>query len=127
MFSRLDDDCNSQEICQGVTCVLGCRSSSSCPASLACINNQCADPCAATTAACGTNALCTVVNHLAVCACPAGLTGDARRACGNKVVPCSPAGGQCAPGFKCVGGACASSCESSDDHCLLNEVRTGWD
>ena len=121
---RLDDDCNSQEICQGVTCVLGCRSSSSCPLGAACINNQCADPCAASTAACGTNALCSVVNHEAVCACPAGLSGDPRRACGHPVVACAGKGGaaECRAGFKCVGGACASSCETSNDDCLSNEV-----
>jgi hypothetical protein len=116
---RLDDDCNSQEICQGVTCVLGCRSSSSCPLNAACINNQCADPCVAP--ACGTNALCSVVNHEAVCACPAGLTGDPRQACSHPLVACSAAAG-CADGLKCVGGACASTCETSNDDCLSNEV-----
>ena len=78
---RVDDDCNSDEICQGVTCVLGCRSSSTCPASQACINNQCTDPCSSSISSCGTNAVCTVQNHQALCSCPAGLTGDPTTAC----------------------------------------------
>ena len=78
---RVDDDCNSDEICQGVTCVLGCRSSSTCPASQACINNECTDPCSSSISSCGTNAVCTVQNHQALCSCPAGLTGDSTIAC----------------------------------------------
>ena len=69
-FSRLDDDCNSEEICQGVTCKLGCRSSATCSENQACINNKCTDPCASKP--CGANALCSVGNHQALCSCPAG-------------------------------------------------------
>ena len=118
---RRDDDCNSQEICKGVTCVLGCRSSSSYPNDLACINNQCTDPCSSSTTSCGTNALCSVVNHQAVCSCPSGLTGDPVRGCRHPVQVCSNSA-QCKKGYKCVGGICSASCSSSNENCLLNEV-----
>lgn len=44
----------------------------------ACINYQCVDPCISK---CGTNARCEPKNHLAVCTCPDGFTGDARASC----------------------------------------------
>lgn len=44
----------------------------------ACINNKCKDPCPGV---CGTDAICSVVNHLPVCSCPSGLTGNAWRHC----------------------------------------------
>lgn len=55
----------------------GCRPecvlNSDCPASYACIQNKCRDPCPGT---CGLNAECHVVNHLAACTCNVGYTGN---------------------------------------------------
>ena len=137
LWRRLDDDCNSEEICQGVTCVLGCRSAQTCGAQQACIDNRCQDPCSSNLA-CGTNALCTVENHLPVCNCPQGkprlslcflfknflfycvlkyktilgLSGDPSKACVQPVVKCST-NSDCTSGSTCVDGLCASSCEDS--------------
>ena len=84
-------------------------------------HNYYADPCSSSTTSCGTNAICSVENHQAVCSCPAGLTGDPARGCRHPVQVCSSSV-QCRKGYKCVGGVCAASCSSSNENCLLNEV-----
>lgn len=50
-----------------------CTSDSECSSNLACLNQKCKDPCPG---ACGTNALCTTVNHRAVCSCQIGYSGN---------------------------------------------------
>lgn len=50
-----------------------CVLSTECPRHLACLRNKCRDPCIGT---CGQNAVCEVVNHIPVCACSEGFTGD---------------------------------------------------
>lgn len=56
----------------------GCRPecvlSTDCPRDRACIRNKCSDPCPGT---CGQDALCSVVNHIPICSCPEGRTGNA--------------------------------------------------
>jgi len=72
---------NYQEVC---TCLPGftgnpplcrpeCVINAECPSNLACIQQKCKDPC---NGACGIRALCTVVNHNAICSCPTGFRGD---------------------------------------------------
>lgn len=60
----------------------GCRPecilNSDCPSNKACVHNKCKDPCPGT---CGQNADCQVVNHLPVCNCFTGYTGDPYRFC----------------------------------------------
>lgn len=60
----------------------GCRPecvlNSDCPTNKACVRNRCEDPCAG---ACGSNAICQVVNHLPSCTCSYGYTGDSYRYC----------------------------------------------
>lgn len=51
-----------------------CLMNSDCAANRACIRNKCIDPCPNT---CGTSAICQVLNHIPMCSCPAGLTGNA--------------------------------------------------
>lgn len=55
----------------------GCRPecilNSDCSPNKACIRNTCADPCPGT---CGQNSECHVINHLPVCNCIAGFTGN---------------------------------------------------
>lgn len=55
-----------------------CINDSECPSIHACINNRCQNPCVGT---CGRNAECQVANHLPVCHCNAGYTGDPFRYC----------------------------------------------
>lgn len=60
----------------------GCRPecvvNTDCPTNRACVNNKCADPCPGS---CGTSAECQVVNHLPLCTCFDGYTGDPFRYC----------------------------------------------
>lgn len=44
----------------------------------ACIRQKCQDPCPGT---CGLEALCSITNHIPICTCPHGTTGDAFRQC----------------------------------------------
>ncbi|KAF0298054.1 Neurogenic locus notch 3 [Amphibalanus amphitrite] len=55
---------------------LGCRADRECPSTKACINGRCEDPCK-----CGTNAMCDVIAHRAVCKCPSGYQGNPEISC----------------------------------------------
>lgn len=55
------------------SCRPECVISSECPSQLACINQHCRDPCPGS---CGINAICHVLNHVPVCTCHEGHTGD---------------------------------------------------
>lgn len=50
-----------------------CTINSECPSNKACIQNKCIDPCPGS---CGFNAKCTIFNHLPICSCFDGYTGD---------------------------------------------------
>lgn len=50
-----------------------CTMNSDCSRVKACVNQFCVDPCIGT---CGTNAKCDVVNHIPMCSCFPGTTGD---------------------------------------------------
>lgn len=55
-----------------------CTVNSDCPSNKGCVNNKCEDPCPGS---CGTNAECQVVNHVPLCTCYSGYTGDPFRYC----------------------------------------------
>ncbi|KAG8232833.1 hypothetical protein J437_LFUL013159, partial [Ladona fulva] len=57
-----------------VGCRPQCTINSDCPRDRACMNYHCQDPCPGV---CGINALCHVYDHIAICTCPEGFTGDA--------------------------------------------------
>jgi hypothetical protein len=89
---------NAYEGCRP-ECVLG----SDCNRDRACIRNKCVDPCPGT---CGNGAKCEVVNHIPICSCPNGYTGDPFSNCrimDTPVVtplnPCSPS--PCGPNSQC--------------------------
>lgn len=73
---------------------------SECGLQLACIKNKCRDPCPEL---CGQNAVCNVYNHIPVCSCPSGMTGNAFTLCSPveivNVNPCSPS--PCGPNSRC--------------------------
>lgn len=60
----------------------GCRPecvlNNDCPRDKACIRSKCLDACVGT---CGLNAQCTVTNHIPICSCLAGFTGNAFVSC----------------------------------------------
>lgn len=86
---------NTQCINEVCTCLpeykgdpyLGCRPECvlnfDCSRDEACINNKCKNPCIGT---CGRDALCKVANHIPICTCPLGMSG-------NPFVICSPVEG----------------------------------
>lgn len=69
----------------------------------ACVKNKCVNPCIGT---CGNNAICEVYNHIPMCHCPSGMTGNAFITCHQIVLqepvvrnPCSPS--PCGPNSQC--------------------------
>lgn len=61
-----------------VGCHPECILNTECPRNKACIRNRCEDPCVGM---CGREALCSVNNHIPLCDCPYGYTGNAYIAC----------------------------------------------
>lgn len=72
---------NGQAVCSCVpgyrgsppTCRPECAVSLECPLKEACNNQKCINPCLG---ACGTAAICDVINHNPICTCPPSFTGD---------------------------------------------------
>lgn len=50
-----------------------CTVNSDCPSDRACIRQKCTNPCPGS---CGLSSQCTVFNHIPVCTCLEGFTGD---------------------------------------------------
>lgn len=89
-----------------MACRPECVLSSECPRNLACIQQKCTDPCPGT---CGTNAICDVVNHIAMCHCPDRMTG-------NAFVQCTPVQRRLTPFF-------FKNTSSFLTHCLVDVYR----
>lgn len=98
----------------------GCRPecvyNADCPSTLSCIKQHCRDPCIGT---CGTNAHCTVVNHLPTCNCIGGFEGDPFSGCNRvpitsvtPISPCEPS--PCGPNSICrnINGRPTCSCQT---------------
>lgn len=80
--------CGTNAICRDGQCscvvehqgdpYVGCRPecvlSTDCPRDKACLRNKCVNPCQGT---CSSNAICEVINHVPMCSCPQGMTGNA--------------------------------------------------
>lgn len=60
------------------SCRPECTINSECAPNAACINERCKDPCIGS---CGISAICNVVNHVPICTCDYGLTGDPFSGC----------------------------------------------
>lgn len=90
--------CGPNSICRNGICTctegyhgdphLGCRPecvyNSDCPSDKGCQRNKCVNPCVGT---CGLNADCVVINHIPMCTCLKGMSG-------NAFVECRPAVGR---------------------------------
>lgn len=70
--------CVPNYIGQPPNCRPECTINAECPSNLACIKEKCQDPCLGS---CGVNALCSVVNHNAICTCISGYEGDPTMQC----------------------------------------------
>lgn len=80
--------CGSNAVCNKGECscapeyhgdpYFGCRPecvyNTDCPSDKACMKNKCQNPCLNT---CGINAKCDVLNHVPMCTCPKGMSGNA--------------------------------------------------
>ena len=71
-----------------------CSTNADCNRNKACLRSKCVDPCIGT---CGQNAQCEIVNHIPICSCPNGYTGDPFSFCRveeqktiAKIDPCHP-------------------------------------
>ncbi|GLH00240.1 Putative dumpy, partial [Gryllus bimaculatus] len=94
-----------------------CSSDQECALDEACVRGQCANPCAGK-GACGMNALCSVANHLKLCACPPGFTGKADVECVR--VTCR-VHNDCFLGHICLNNMCIFGCTTNDD-CTASEA-----
>lgn len=84
-----------------VECRPECILNTECPRNRACIRNKCQDPCPGV---CGINAICEVNNHVPMCRCPDGMTGNAFFECQQQRIevaqnPCQPS--PCGPNSQC--------------------------
>lgn len=55
-----------------------CTINSECASALACISEKCRDPCPGS---CGISAVCSVINHIPICSCIEGYTGNPFTSC----------------------------------------------
>jgi len=62
-----------------------CSINPECQSNRACIREKCQDPCPGS---CGAGAQCVVINHIPVCTCPEGFTGDPFSNCYPSPPPC---------------------------------------
>jgi len=107
-----------------------CTINSECPTNQACIQQKCRDPCPGL---CGTGAQCTTFNHIPICTCLEGYTGDPFNYCQIKVPepvpvetdPCNPS--PCGANAQCNNGICTCIAEYQGDpyvgcrpECVLN-------
>ncbi|SPP80067.1 blast:Fibrillin-1, partial [Drosophila guanche] len=102
-----------------VECVhIECSDNDDCSGDKACLDAKCIDPCSLPNA-CGAQALCSVQNHIGVCACESGSTGDAKQGC----VPLQycQQDAQCAQGSICSHGICSPLCSTNRD-CISEQL-----
>lgn len=140
--------CGPNSICQDIngapscSCISGyygsppncrpeCTINSECVSRLACIRQKCTDPCPGS---CGFGAQCSVINHVPICTCPEGYTGDPFTSCQPKppppsvpveTDPCNPS--PCGANAQCNNGICTCLPEYQGDpyqgcrpECVLN-------
>lgn len=80
-----------------------CSDSNDCANDKACIDSVCVNPCSLANV-CGQRARCIPENHIGVCTCEPGSTGDPHLGC-ISVQYCAN-DNQCPAGTKCHGGIC---------------------
>lgn len=95
-----------------------CESNSDCSQTKSCIETKCVNPCTLSNA-CGPNSDCTPSNHVGICSCKAGTTGDPHLGCVD--IQYCASDNQCASGSKCNNGVCTEICTSSRD-CLPEQL-----
>lgn len=80
-----------------------CDDSNDCADTEACINFKCINPCLLDNV-CGSNADCFALNHIGICTCKPGSTGDPHLGC--IAVQYCATDSQCPSGTSCYNGIC---------------------
>lgn len=75
--------CLINYIGQPPNCRPECTINSECSSNMACINEKCRDPCPGS---CGFGARCMVTNHIPICNCPEGYTGNPFENCNLQAI-----------------------------------------
>lgn len=101
--------CREGYVGQPPNCRPECSINSECPSNEACINEKCRDPCLGS---CGFNAMCSVSNHIPICTCPEGFTGDPFTTCNVQ-----PVNQPIEPLDKCNPSPCGSNAQCNDGQC----------
>lgn len=108
VITDLCDACGQNTICDNGECLCiegyfgnphdscrpECVMNSDCERDRACLRNKCMNPCLGT---CGQNAQCDVTNHIPICSCPPGFTGDPFTNCRIFDEPVEPLKKPCDP------------------------------
>eukprot|EP00095_Tigriopus_kingsejongensis_P004181 maker-scaffold47_size466558-snap-gene-3.38 protein:Tk04181 transcript:maker-scaffold47_size466558-snap-gene-3.38-mRNA-1 annotation:"hypothetical protein TcasGA2_TC011986" len=104
-------------------CVRGdCLSNDDCGPSETCADYRCADPCITS---CGSGAECNVNNHVAICQCPRGFTGDPFQNC-RRFTREEICGEACGPNTDCsVGNDDRPTCKCKPNY--IGNPLTGCD
>lgn len=90
-----------------------CSNNADCNRNRACLRSKCVDPCPGT---CGQNAKCEVVNHIPICSCPNGYTGDPFSNCRLADIIPEPKRDPCHPS-PC---GANSQCRNINDHAVCS-------
>lgn len=95
-----------------------CVDNNDCLQEKTCFDSKCISPCELDNV-CGPKADCSPTNHVGICTCQAGTTGDPHLGC----VPVQYCAGdnQCPSGLKCYNGLCTSVCTSPRD-CITDQL-----
>jgi hypothetical protein len=102
-----------------VSCdIIECSDDNECDLQKSCINSKCVNPCSLQNA-CGQNAICSTDNHVGICSCQPGTTGNPLLGC-TQIQYCS-SDNQCPSSTKCNNGICSTICSSARD-CLSDQL-----
>lgn len=95
-----------------------CIESNDCVEEKTCLNSTCTDPCKLPNI-CGEKAHCMASNHIGICTCEAGTTGDPHSRC----LPLQYCADdiQCPSAYKCSNGICSSQC-TNERECLSDQL-----
>lgn len=86
-----------------------CRYNGDCPQDKECHAHRCINPCYSKTN-CGTNAVCLVRNHIAVCKCEQGFIGSPYVECKPEIIAECFVDADCPPKSACLSSKCVNPC-----------------
>lgn len=95
-----------------------CIENNDCNQEKTCVDSNCVNPCSLANA-CGAKAECKALNHIGVCSCQPGTTGDPHLGC--VAVQYCAVDNQCPSGSKCYNGICTSLCLSTRE-CIADQL-----